>query len=124
MQSQIKLYRGNCIDILILIIFIGFIYTIIISSLRYDERFATTDDDDDNDEEGKEFEIYIHAAINNKFTDELWNEVKKVTLMYPFIYQQLTLLGKKPSTYSLTLEDYYKTKENFIADLLKLYSKN
>ena len=40
--------------------------------------------------------------------------------MYPFIYQQLTLLGKKPSTYSLTLEDYYKTKENFIADLLKL----
>ena len=121
MQSQINLYRGNCIDILILIIFIGFIYTIIISSLRYDERFATTDDDE---EEGKEFEVYIQAAINNKFTDELWDDIKKLTLMYPFIYQQLTLLGKKPSTYSLTIEDYYKTKENFISDLLKLYSKN
>lgn len=122
MQLKNSISRNNCIEILVLIIFIGISYTIIISCLNYNENFATSSDDDE--EEGPQFEVYIQAAINNKFTDETWDEIKNLTLMYPFIYQQLTLLGKKPSTYSLTLEDYYKTKENFIADLLKLYSKN
>jgi|SaaInlStandDraft_6_1057023.scaffolds.fasta_scaffold01198_9 hypothetical protein len=123
MQLKNSFSRNNCIEILVLIIFIGISYTIIISCLNYNENFATSSDHDE-EEEGPQFEVYIQAAINNKFTDETWDEIKSLTLMYPFIYQQLTLLGKKPSTYSLTLEDYYKTKENFIADLLKLYSKN
>ena len=123
MQLKNSFSRNNCIEILVLIIFIGISYTIIISCLNYNENFATSSDHDE-EEEGPQFEVYIQAAINNKFTDETWDEIKSLTLMYPVIYQQLTLLGKKPSTYSLTLEDYYKTKENFIADLLKLYSKN
>ncbi len=121
MQSNIDFDRNNCIEILLLIIFVGILYTIFISCLNKNEDFATTSPDGN---EQTEFEVYIQAAIDNKFTDEKWNEIKGLTLMYPFIYQQLTTLGKKPPTYSLTIEEYYKTKENFISDLLKLYSKN
>ena len=121
MQSKIDFDRNNCIEILLLIIFVGILYTIFISCLKKNENFATTSPDGN---EETEFESYIQAAIDNKFTNELWEEINELTLMYSFIYEMLTTLGKKPPTYSLTIEEYYKTKENFISDLLKLYSKN
>ena len=107
-------FDNSCYDIIIILFLMVFIYFFILKLVKRNEYFG----------ESLDFEDYIKAAVDNKFTDEKWNSIKKFRLMHPHVYSILEMLDKKPKSYTLTIDQYYETKEKFITDILKVYSSN
>tara|TARA_B100001248_G_C27397866_1_gene467075 strand:+ start:3795 stop:4145 length:351 start_codon:yes stop_codon:yes gene_type:complete len=113
------LNNNSCYDMIIIILLLAFTYYFIVKSIRSKENFA----EDNDDYQG--FEFFVGEALNNNFTEEYWEHIKDLPLMYPDVTNMLEALGKTPKTYTMTVNDYYKgKKESFIVDLLQAYSKN